>query len=125
MKKFLTFILLMVFALGSINANHKVRATKYYAGHNCGMVTADGSKINTSKVHSGEHRWVALSQDMFKKGYKLGDKIYVTSDNSLLEGIWIIKDKMGPRKRNSIDFLMTRGNSKGFQNPCMVKIKKI
>lgn len=104
---------------------HNVRATKYYAGHNCGHVTADGSRINTNKVHTFEHRWVALSPDMFRKGYKLGDKIFVISSNKLLHGIWVIKDKMGPRKRNSIDFLMTRGNSKGFQNPCQVTIKKI
>lgn len=124
MKKILLFLLMVIFTL-PINANHKVRATKYYAGHNCGMVTADGSRINVNKVQTFEHKWVALSQDMFKKGYKLGDKIYVTSDNVLLNGVWIVKDKMGPRKRNSIDFLMTRKNSKGFQNPCMVTIKKI
>ena len=106
-------------------AGHKVRATKYYAGHNCGMVTADGSRINVSKVHSGEHRWVALSPDMFRKGYRLGDRIMVVSSNPRLNGVWVVKDKMAARKRNSIDFLMTRENSKGFVNPCTVEIRKV
>ena len=123
MRKIL-FILLTIFCLG-VQTNHTVRATKYYAGHNCGHVTADGSHINTLKVHSGEHRWVALSADMFRKGYKMGDRIYVESNNPVLRGVWIVKDKMGPQKRNSIDFLMTRGNSKGFTNPCKVTIRKI
>ena len=107
------------------HANHVLRATKYYPNHNCGMVTADGSRINIEKVHNFQHKWVALSQDMFRKGYRLGDLIHVTSKNSLLNGIWTVKDKMGPRARNSIDFLMTRGNSKAFANPCKVTIRKV
>ena len=106
-------------------ANHEVRATKYYAGHGCGWRTADGSQINNAKVNSGEHRWVALSPDMFKKGYKLGDRIYVESENARLKGEWVVKDKMAPRVKNGIDFLMTRENSKAFANPCKVRIRKI
>lgn len=121
----IVIIILSVYVNTGIFANHQVRATKYYAGHGCGWVTADGSKINNAKVNSGEHRWVALSPDMFKKGYKLGDRIYVTSENKRLEGIWVVKDKMAPRVKNGIDFLMTRENSKAFVNPCKVIIKKI
>lgn len=108
-----------------MKATHTVRATKYYANHNCGSITADGSRINNDRVHNGQDRWVALSRDMFRKGYKLGDKIRVESPNPVLNGVWVVKDTMGPRKTNSIDFLMTRGNSKGFQNPCKVTITKI
>ena len=124
MEKIFSIITVLAISI-SINAHHKVSATKYYPGHNCGMVTADGSKINVSKIHTFEHRWVALSRDMFRKGYKLGDKIYVTSSNPLLRGVWIVKDKMGPRITNGIDFLMTRGNSKDFGGRCTVRIKKI
>lgn len=123
----LTLITLVTLFLPTMasTTHHEVRATKYYPNHNCGMVTADGSKINIRKVHIFEHRWVALSRDMFKKGFKLGDRIWVESDNPLIRGVWIVKDKMGPKKRNSIDFLMTRGNSVKFKNPCKVKIKKL
>lgn len=117
-------IAVMLFTIG-VFAQHTLRATKYYPRHNCGIVTADGSRINVDKVHSGEHRWVALSRDMFRKGYKFGDRIFVTSKNPRLSGIWVVKDKMGLRKRNSIDFLMTVGNSKKFVNPCNVTIRKI
>lgn len=102
---------------------HTVSATKYYPGHGCGWRTADGSKINIHRVNSGHDRWVALSHDMFKKGYKLGDVIIVKSKNPHLNGEWIVRDKMGPRARNRIDFLMTRTNSKHFAN-CKVVIKK-
>lgn len=125
MKKFLTFILILIMCVITVDANHKVRATKYYGGHNCGWMTADGSRINNAKVNSGEHRWVALSPDMFNKGYKLGDKIHVTSDNPRLNGVWVVKDKMASSVRNGIDFLMTRQNSKDFVNPCTVTIRKV
>ena len=126
-KTILTIVIIILSVCGTINifANHQVRATKYYAGHGCGWVTADGSRINNAKVNSGEHRWVALSPDMFKKGYKLGDRIYVESDNPRLKGEWVVKDKMAPRIKNGIDFLMTRENSKAFTNPCKVTIRKI
>lgn len=127
-KKFLTIfvsLFIMISTTLTVLANHEVRATKYYGGHGCGWVTADGSRINNAKINSGDHRWVALSPDMFNKGYKLGDKIWVESENIALRGEWIIKDKMGSRVRNGIDFLMTRENSKGFTNPCKVRIRKV
>lgn len=125
MKKILSVLfVLMIFACHS-NAQHCVRATKYYAGHGCGWVTADGSRINNKKVESGEHRWVALSPDMFRKGYKLGDRIRVTSKNPRLNGVWVVKDKMAKSVCNGIDFLMTRSNSKAFTNPCKVTIRRI
>lgn len=124
-KKVLIFILVTLICTMEINAQHVVRATKYYAGHNCGWVTADGSRINNHKVKSGEHRWVALSHDMFKKhGFKMGDKIRVESDLPALRGYWHVKDKMAPRLRASIDFLFTR-DMKGFVNPCKVTIYRI
>lgn len=124
-KKVLIFVLVTLISTMEINAKHVVRATKYYAGHNCGWVTADGSRINNAKVKTGEHRWVALSHDMFKKhGFKLGDKIHVESDNPILQGEWTVKDKMATRLKNSIDFLFTR-NMKGFINPCKVIIYRI
>lgn len=124
-KRLISILVIAAMTASFAMAGHKVRATKYYAGHKCGTVTADGSRISVSKVHSGEHRWVALSPDMFRKGYRLGDRIKVVSSNPRLCGIWVVKDKMGPRKRNSIDFLMTRENSKDFNNPCMVEISKV
>ncbi len=121
-RKVLIFILVTLICSMEISANHTVRATKYYAGHGCGWTTASGDRINNQKVRNGEHRWVALSPDMFKKhGYKLGDKIYVESNNPTLRGYWIVKDKMAKWKKDSIDFLFTR-DMKGFDNPCKVTI---
>lgn len=124
-KRFYIMALVVLLFAPVMTPNHTLRATKYYANHNCGSITADGSRINNERVHNGQDRWVALSPDMFKKGYSLGDKIMVESPNPRLNGVWIVKDKMGPRLRNAIDFLMTRGNSKTFTNPCKVTIRKI
>ena len=132
MKRFIKFITIYTVILMSFvcmgfrgETEHTVRATKYYAGHNCGVITADGSRINVSRVHNFTDRWVALSPDMFKKGYKFGDVIHVTSNNPVLNGHWVVKDKMASYKKNSIDFLMTRGNSREFNNPCKVTIRKV
>lgn len=123
MKYILSLIVCLCFVF-NINAQHKVRATKYYPGHNCGWVTADGSSINYNKLLNKSIRWVALSRDMFiKHGFELGDIIIVDSDNPCLKGEWIVKDKMGPRKTMSIDFLFAREH-KGFDNPCKVIIRK-
>ena len=54
----------------------------------------------------------------------MGDKIRVESDNPVLKGEWIVKDKMAPRLRKAIDFLFTR-DMKGFNNPCKVVIYRI
>lgn len=124
MKKILLFLIVSLCFLVT-NAQHQVKATKYYTGHGCGWRTADGSKINNSRVNSGADRWVALSPDMFKKGYKLGDTILIESSLSILNGKWVVRDKMGSRVRNGIDFLMTRENSKEFKNPIKVTITKI
>ena len=124
-KKVLTILVLALIINYSVNAQHVVRATKYYAGHNCGWVTADGSRINQTRVNNGSDKWVALSRDMIKKhGYKFGDSIRVESDNPHLNGIWKVKDLMGPKKTKSIDFLMPR-KSDYFGNPCYVTIYKI
>lgn len=128
MKKFKKVLTILVLALTinySVNAQHVLRATKYYAGHNCGWVTADGSRINQARVNNGQDRWVALSRDMFRiHGFKYGDSIRVESDNPHLNGIWKVKDLMGPKKVKSIDFLMPR-DSKYFNNPCKVRIYKV
>ena len=125
MKKFLLFTFLSIIATTAMCGSHRVKATKYYAGHNCGTVTADGSKINNSRVHVMTDRWVALSPDMFKKGYRMKDTIIVTgAAYPILNGEWVIKDKMAKRMTNRIDFLMTPGNSKAFESPCMVTITK-
>lgn len=123
--KIIIILILLVFINLNINSQHLVRATKYYGGHKCSWVTASGDRINNQKVRAGEHRWVALSHDMFKKhGFKMGDKIRVESNNPVLRGEWIVKDKMAPRLRKAIDFLFTR-DMKGFNNPCKVTIYRI
>lgn len=98
MRRAIILILTVILGLTtSLDAQHIVRATKYYGGIGCGMITASGSRINNQRVNDFKDRWIALSQDMFKLGYKFNDTIYVESDVKALEGKWVVKDKMGKR----------------------------
>ena len=91
-----------------------------------GWVTASGSRIDNSKLKNYEIRWVALSSDMFKKhGFKMGDTINVTCDRvPKLHGKWVVKDRMGVRRPQHIDFLLPRGDNYGFTSPTNVTIEK-
>lgn len=68
--------------LDFIKDSKEVLATYYNAVPNqCSgnhLITADGSRINKSKLKSGKIRWVAVSRDLRSK-YKYGSKIYVYS----------------------------------------------
>lgn len=112
-KKIILSIILLLFAALSSEAvtKHKLRATKYYP---TGKATASGAMPDYQKINNGTIRWVALSRDMFDKGYKMNDTIFVESDNPRVVGFWVVKDKMGPKHHDAIDFLMTKENSKEF-----------
>lgn len=100
--KQLFVILISIIGLATMaqGQSHDVYATMYYATR--GGCTASGSRVVPSKVKSGEHRWVALSRDLFKAGYRMGDTIVVTSDNnSFVNGYWVVKDKMAGVARST------------------------
>lgn len=115
MKKFLLILVSSIVALSLwASGEHTVYGTYYLPSY--GSHTASGDRIVASKVKSGEHRWVALSRDMFSRyGYKMNDTIEVKSDrNPSVNGYWVVKDKMSGRKK--IDFLMHRSNTRSFRN---------
>lgn len=123
MKKLLFFLTTAIIALSVwASEEYTVYGTYYHPSY--GTHTASGDRIVSSKVKSGEHRWVALSRDMFRKnGFKLNDTILVTSeDNPCVNGYWVVKDKMGGHKK--IDFLMHRTCVKDFRNG-QVTIQKV
>lgn len=120
-------IFLIICTLVSLvtSAQYTLKATKYHPGINgVGYITADGSRINVSKLRNYEIRWVALSHDMFTE-FKLKDTIQVESDNPNLRGLWIVKDKTHPRLRKHIDFLLPYGDTLNFNYPIKVIIKPI
>ncbi len=124
MKKLVLFLLITIAALTTMAGENEytLYGTFYYPSY--GSHTASGDRINASKVKTGEHRWVALSNDMFKRyGFSINDTIYVNSTNNpTVNGYWVVKDKMGGRKK--IDFLMHRSNVSGFRNG-NVTIRKV
>lgn len=114
MKKLLV-ILMTIFSLAAVASgkSHDVFGTMYYA--RTGDHTASGDRIVPTKVKSGEHRWVALSLDLYRAGYRFGDTIIVTSEtNPYMNGYWVVKDKMAGRKK--IDFLVHRSDARKFRN---------
>lgn len=127
MRKLLLIIALSFFAVATPQT-HTLRATKYHPGRGgAGWVTASGSRIDPAKLKRYEIRWVALSHDMFRKhGFRLGDSIKVTCERvPALNGIWVVKDKMGPRLTKRIDFLLPYRDTIGFVNSTTVDIEKL
>lgn len=117
MKKLLFSFIAMIAISGTVIAQeYTLSATKYHPGMGgAGWVTASGERINNTKLKNYEIRWVALSHDMFNKGFRMGDTIEVTCDRvPKLNGKWVVKDKMGKRLRMKIDFLLPRGDNYGF-----------
>lgn len=107
--------------------SYDLRATKYHPGMGgAGWVTASGARIDKKLLKAYKIRWVALSPDMFREcGFRLGDTINVECDRvDKLNGLWIVKDKMGPRTRRRIDFLLPKGDNYRFTSPTTVTIRK-
>lgn len=115
-----------VMALTVMSQSYTLSATKYHPGMGgAGWVTASGERIDNKKLKNYEIRWVALSHDMFNKGFRMGDTIEVTCERvPKLNGKWVVKDKMGPRLRMKIDFLLPKGDNYGFNARTNVTIRR-
>ena len=83
------------------------------------FITASGARIN--QQHPELHRWVAVSQDMLKRGYKFGMRIEVSGAGDL-DGIWEIQDVMNKRYTNCIDFLVENTRKLGKWNNVKIKL---
>ena len=112
-KKIL-MLLALVFIMTGANVNNGVelKSTWYSTRAFNGRKTADGTVVR----HSGQ-RIVALSPDMFKKGFDFGDRIRVVSKlDPKVNGYWTVRDKTATRLRGHIDFLLHPSEGKGFHN---------
>jgi len=83
------------------------------------FITASGARIN--QQHPELHRWVAVSQDMLKRGYEFGMLIEVSGAGDL-DGIWEIQDVMNKRYTNCIDFLVENNRKLGKWNNVKIKL---
>lgn len=117
--------ILSVFSLALAgDGEFTVRSTMYYAGGRCGRGTASGDRIVPKKVLSGEHRWVALSLDLYRAGFQFNDTIVVTDHKTpWVNGLWVVKDKMAHSKK--IDFLVHRSKGHTFRNSTCTIRKKL
>ena len=107
---------------------YTMHATKYHPGMGgAGWVTASGARIDNTRLRNYEIRWVALSGDMFRQHcFKLGDTIMVKSERvPKLNGKWVVKDRMGTRRHQCIDFLLPKGDNYQFTSPTKVTIEKV
>ncbi|HEY3430034.1 MAG TPA: hypothetical protein VGK39_05100 [Cyclobacteriaceae bacterium] len=72
------------------------------------LVTASNSKINVTKLRSGQIRWMALSRDLLKRWngqFHYGDTVWLKAGDPTIDGFWIIKDTMNKRFRKYGDLL--------------------
>lgn len=124
MKRLITFVILLFIVKSLISQTYTV--TVYNAVPNqCSgnhLKTADGSIIDPVKVESGTIKWVAVSRDMLKNGYKYGDKIEIISTDPLISGVYEIHDTMAKKFTKRIDILMPKRIRTG---KWIVKIKKV
>jgi 3D (Asp-Asp-Asp) domain-containing protein len=94
---------------------HKVHVTFYNAtSSQCDgipNVTASGFKINMDSPY--KHRIIAISPDLIKKGFKLGDIVTIKFPKkhslSIYNGQWRIEDKTSSRHTNLVDLLVNVG----------------
>lgn len=100
---------------------------------------ADGTNIKYKNIN--KLRYVALSRDLIKDEYRanlfktkkqwhgkiqFGDTIYVTSENKLIEGYWIVKDCMNSRFSKRIDFLQDKKTGfYGKWDNIKIKLKEV
>ena len=74
-------------------------------------ITASGYKINMDDPLSD--RIIAVSWDLENEyKFKMGDKVHVEGAG-LLDGIWFVRDRMNPRFRKRIDFLVPQSMKGG------------
>lgn len=115
---FMILLVINIFGNNKCMAQIMIRATYYNPvsgqGHGNPLITADGSKIDIKKLKNRRLRWVALSRDLFKMGFNMGDTIEIESSVPFYSGLWVIKDKMGKNMKKKIDFLVY---SKPKQHP--------
>ena len=126
MLRKLLFAVMAVMVMTVMGQTYTVSATKYHPGMGgAGWVTARGDRIDNAKLKKYEIRWVALSPDLFNKGFRMGDTIEVTCDRvPKLNGKWVVKDRMGRRTHMKIDFLLPRGDDHDFHSRVNVTIRK-
>lgn len=107
---------------------YDVWATKYNATINqCDgdpFTTADLSKIDKSKLHRHELKWIAVSRDLLNQ-FRMGDIVEIKCDNEKLNGEWEIHDLMNKRFSNRIDFLVPLNDKYEFHKPMVVKIRRV
>jgi hypothetical protein len=91
------------------------------------FITADGSKINKSKLKKEQIKWVALSRDLLARWggpFDYGDTLYVHHTNEHVRGIWIVHDSMNARFRKRMDFLRwTKGRFPGKAKNVLISTK--
>ena len=123
-------MLALVFIFSTVKSKeqiqgHSVKSYSYHPVkgqcHGNPLITADGSRIDLKKLKTGRLRWIAVSRDLLRH-YRMGDTVRVISEHKGVSGKWVIRDKMGPSHRMSIDFL-THPSSK-IKYPRKVTIAK-
>jgi hypothetical protein len=94
---------------------------------NSPFLTSCNARIDPAKLYKQEIRWMALSRDLLKRWdgeFNYGDTVLLTSGDTEIDGLWIIRDTLNKRYKHRGDLLFdSRVRSLGKWNN--VKIEKI
>ena len=82
-----------------------------------------GSRKHIDPSNPLKHRWIGVSQDLLRMGFKYGDKVLI-SGTCTYDGVWTIEDAMNKRWKYRIDFLIGKKDQIGsWKNIKITKIK--
>ena len=85
-------------------------------------ITASGYEINMKDPLSD--RIIAVSWDLENEyKFKMGDMVHI-SGTPMLDGIWFVRDRMNPRFRKRIDFLVPQSIKGGKWENVILTHKK-
>jgi len=84
------------------------------------LTTASLKKINEKNPQ--QHRWIAVSRDLEKKGLTMGTQVCIEGAGEL-DGDWTVEDRMNKRWTSRIDFLVNKDMKYGKWENVKIYIK--
>jgi 3D (Asp-Asp-Asp) domain-containing protein len=85
------------------------------------LVTASNKQININ--NPGGHRWIAVSRDLEKLGFKFGVKVCIEKAGEM-NGTWTVQDRMNKRYKKRIDFLVDNSIISGKWHNVQISINR-
>ena len=84
--------------------------------------TADMSFIDTNKLKDFSIRWCAVSNNLLQDFCNFGDTLYIKIGDELIDGKWVVHDRMNKRFTNYVDLLSDKKFNKRINKRKSIEI---